>query len=103
MNQLSKSAQDMEASTFVARLLQAAYKEDFIARSLAGQLNTVVGMTMEELDPSTRREMETIATLQNASTQDIGWILEDLNYYKSRHGGTHLQRPVQPDERLLPP
>ena len=84
MNQLSKSAQDMEASTFVARLLQAAYKEDFIARSLAGQLNTVVGMTMEELDPSTRREMETIATLQNASTQDIGWILEDLNYYKSR-------------------
>ncbi|WP_418682384.1 hypothetical protein, partial [Akkermansia sp.] len=39
---------------------------------------------MEELDPSTRREMETIATLQNASTQDIGWILEDLNYYKSR-------------------
>ena len=44
------------------------------------------GMTMEELDPSTRREMETIATLQNASTQDIGWILEDLSYYKSRTG-----------------
>lgn len=41
---------------------------------------------MEELDPSTRREMETIATLQNASTQDIGWILEDLSYYKSRTG-----------------
>ena len=84
MNQLSKSAQDMEASTFVARLIQAAYKEDSIASSLASQLNTIVGMTMEELDPSTRREMETIATLQNASTQDIGWILEDLNYYKSR-------------------
>ena len=33
------------------------------------------GMTMEELDPSTRREMETIATLQNASTQDIGLSL----------------------------
>lgn len=84
MNQLSKSAQDMEASTFVARLRQAAYKEDSIANALAGQLNTIVGLTMDELDPSTRREMETIATLQNASTQDIGWILEDLNYYKSR-------------------
>lgn len=43
-------------------------------------------MTMDELDPSTKREMETIATLQNASTQDIGWILEDLSYYKSRTG-----------------
>ena len=86
MNQLSKSAQDMEASTFVARLRQAASKEDSIAHALAGQINTIAGMTMEELDPSTRREMETIATLQNASTQDIGWILEDLSYYKSRTG-----------------
>lgn len=84
MNQLSKSAQDMEASTFVARLKQAAGKEDSIANALAGQINIIVGMTMDELDPSTRREMETIATLQNASTQDIGWILEDLSYYKSR-------------------
>ncbi|MCD8272767.1 hypothetical protein [Akkermansia sp.] len=86
MNQLSKSAQDMEASTFVARLKQAASKEDSIAHALAGQINTIAGMTMEELDPSSRREMETIATLQNASTQDIGWILEDLSYYKSRTG-----------------
>ncbi len=86
MNQLSKSAQDMEASTFVARLRQAASKEDSIAHALAGQINTIAGMTMEELDPSTRREMETIATLQNVSTQDIGWILEDLSYYKSRTG-----------------
>lgn len=86
MNQLSKSAQDMEASTFVARLRQAASKEDSIAHALAGQINTIAGMTMEELDPSTKREMETIATLQNASTQDIGWILEDLSYYKSRTG-----------------
>lgn len=86
MNQLSKSAQDMEASTFVARLKQAAAKEDSIANALAGQINIIVGMTMDELDPSTRREMETIATLQNASTQDIGWILEDLSYYKSRTG-----------------
>ena len=58
MNQLSKSAQDMEASTFVARLRQAASKEDSIAHALAGQINTIAGMTMEELDPSTRREME---------------------------------------------
>ncbi len=86
MNQLSKSAQDMEASTFVARLRQAASKEDSIAHALAGQINAIAGMTMEELDPSSRREMETIATLQNASTQDIGWILEDLSYYKSRTG-----------------
>lgn len=86
MNQLSKSAQDMEASTFVARLRQAAAKEDSIANALAGQINIIVGMTMDELDPSTRREMETIATLQNASAQDIGWILEDLSYYKSRTG-----------------
>ena len=86
MNQLSKSAQDMEASTFVARLKQAAAKEDSIANALAGQINIIVGMTMDELDPSTKREMETIATLQNASTQDIGWILEDLSYYKSRTG-----------------
>ncbi|MFG6362084.1 MAG: hypothetical protein K1W09_06640 [Akkermansia muciniphila] len=86
MNQLSKSAQDMEASTFVARLRQAASKEDSIAHALAGQINAIAGMTMEELDPSNRREMETIATLQNASTQDIGWILEDLSYYKSRTG-----------------
>ncbi len=86
MNQLSKSAQDMEASTFVARLRQAAAKEDSIANALGGQLNIIVGMTMDELDPSSRREMETIATLQNASTSAIGWILEDLNYYKSRTG-----------------
>lgn len=86
MNQLSKSAQDMEASTFVARLKQAAAKEDSIANALGGQINIIVGMTMDELDPSTKREMETIATLQNASTQDIGWILEDLSYYKSRTG-----------------
>lgn len=86
MNQLSKSAQDMEASTFVARLRQAAAKEDSIANALSGQLNIIVGMTMEELDPSSRREMETIATLQNASTSAIGWILEDLSYYKSRTG-----------------
>lgn len=86
MNQLSKSAQDMEASTFVARLKQAAAKEDSIANALAGQLNIIAGMTMDELDPSTKREMETIAALQNASTQDIGWILEDLSYYKSRTG-----------------
>lgn len=84
MNQLSKSAQDMEASTFVARLKQAAAKEDSIANALVGQINIIVGMTMDELDPSTKREMETLATLQNASTQDIGWILEDLSYYKSR-------------------
>lgn len=86
MNQLSRSAQEMEASTFVARLRQAAAKEDSIANALGSQLNIIVGMTMDELDPSTRREMETIATLQNASTHDIGWILEDLNYYKSRTG-----------------
>ena len=86
MEQLSRSAQEMEASTFVARLKQAAAKEDSIANALGGQLNIIVGMTMDELDPSTRREMETIATLQNASTQDIGWIQEDLNYYKSRTG-----------------
>lgn len=86
MNQLSKSAQDMEASTFVARLRQAAAKEDSIANALAGQINIIVGLTTDELDPSTRREMETIATLQNASTQNIGWILEDLSYYKSRTG-----------------
>lgn len=86
MNQLAKSAQDMEASTFVARLKQAAAKEDSIANALAGQINIIVGMTMDELDPSTKREMETIATLQNASTQDIDWILEDLSYYKSRTG-----------------
>lgn len=65
MNQLSKSAQDMEASTFVARLKQAAAKEDSIANALAGQINIIVGMTMDELDPSTKREMEnSIATLQ---------------------------------------
>ncbi len=103
MNQLSKSAQDMEASTFVARLRQAASKEDSIAHALAGQINTIAGMTMEELDPSTRREMETIATLQNASTQDIGWILEDPQLLQVTHRGAHLQRPVQPDERFLPP
>ncbi|MFR4417219.1 MAG: hypothetical protein ACLT8E_07485 [Akkermansia sp.] len=51
MNQLSKSAQDMEASTFVARLKQAAAKEDSIANALAGQINIIVGMTMDELDP----------------------------------------------------
>ena len=55
MNQLSKSAQDMEASTFVARLKQAAAKEDSIANALAGQINIIVGMTMDELDPSTKR------------------------------------------------
>lgn len=84
MNQLSKAAQNMEASTFVARLKQAAGKEDSIANALAGQIKTIIGLTMEELDPSTKREVETIATLQNDSAQDISWILEDLNYYKSR-------------------
>lgn len=84
IQQLSKSAQDMEASTFVARLKQAASKEDSIANALVNQLGLIVGMTMEELDPAMKRELETIATLQNVSTQNIGWILEDLNYYKSR-------------------
>ena len=54
MSQLSKSAQDMEASTFVARLRQAASKEDSIAHALAGQINTIAGMTTEELGNASR-------------------------------------------------
>ncbi len=84
MNQLNKASQDMEASTFVSRLRQAAMKEDAIAGALANKIRAIVGLTMEELDPAFRRELGVIAELQNASTEDIQWILEDLNYYKSR-------------------
>ncbi len=84
MSQLNKASQDMEASTFVSRLRQAAIKEDTIAGALANKIRAIVGLTMEELDPSFRRELNAIAELQNASTEDIQWILEDLNYYKSR-------------------
>ncbi len=84
MDQLNKASQDMEASTFVARLRQAAVKEDAIASALANKIRAIVGLTLEELDPTFRRELKSVADLQNASTDDIQWIMEDLNYYKSR-------------------
>ncbi len=84
MSQLNKASQDMEASTFVARLRQAAMKEDAIAAALSNKIRAIVGLTPEELDPTFRRELKGVADLQNASTDDIQWILEDLNYYKSR-------------------
>ncbi len=84
MDQLNKASQDMEASTFVARLRQAAVKEDAIASALANKIRAIVGLTLEELDPTFRRELKSVADLQNASTDDIQWIMEDLNFYKSR-------------------
>lgn len=84
MNQLNKSTQEMEASTFVARLRQSATKEETIANSLVNKLTEIVGFAYDDLDPSNKRELNAIAQKQHDSTQDIAWILEDLNYYKAR-------------------
>ncbi|MEG2809496.1 MAG: hypothetical protein RR889_02485, partial [Akkermansia sp.] len=84
MSQLNKSAQEMESSTFVARLRQASRKEKSISESLASKLPQLAGLFSNELSQTLNRELDALYALQQAVSKDVSWITEDLKFYKSR-------------------
>lgn len=80
---LSQAAANMEASTFVARLRQAAQKQEAVTGLLSEQLG-FIGLGMDELDPKQQREFKQTLMEQSLLSRELFWISEDLNFYQSR-------------------
>lgn len=96
--------ENFEASTFVARLKQAADDSDSVARVFINEMDRMVGLLIEEASSSAREFLSNTEEAQRRLAGEIIWIEEDLLNFVKRSDkpvyGEVLQLMKEADLRL---
>ena len=80
----NEANKNFEGSTFIARLRRAAADERNVANSTIRQINALIGLDTDQLDPAVERDLISIFRLQERTASDIRWIQEDLTHFYAR-------------------
>jgi hypothetical protein len=86
----NEANEKFEASTFINRLRRAASEENGIAATLVKAIeadrgeSTIVGLSIEELDPADQRIVGELSMQQRRTASDVRWIQEDLGHFYAR-------------------
>ena len=84
IEQANEANREFEASTFINRLKRAATEEDGIASSLVEHLPGLIGLGIEDVDPSDQRIIGELSIQQRRTASDVRWIQEDLGHFYAR-------------------
>lgn len=82
---LSEAVEQMEASTYAARLRFALRQEESIIESLVSRVNAVAGLSRTDYNTSDKRNFDNIQALQVSTARLVGWILNELNHFRYRN------------------
>jgi hypothetical protein len=84
IEQANKANRNFEASTFINRLKRAASEESGIGSKLVSLIDSLVGLSIEQVDPADQRVVGELATQQKQTASDVRWIQEDLGHFYAR-------------------
>ncbi len=84
IKEANEANENFEASTFVARLKQAAGDEDSVAQTLAQSAQRMIGLLIEEASPGQLDFIKGVNSTQLKTTSDISWIQDDLQNFSKR-------------------
>ncbi|NNM31193.1 MAG: hypothetical protein HKO57_16885 [Akkermansiaceae bacterium] len=84
IEEANEANRNFEASTFINRLKRAASEEDSIAAALIDSINSIIGMSVEGLDPADQRLIGELSMQQRRTASDVRWIQEDLGHFYAR-------------------